>query len=64
MLIVICESLEIVQNDHLSDWTNFPASGQPDDSMQHEDLLRKLQVRIDIADSYMTVFILQSHFYN
>ena len=53
-LIVICESLEIVQNDHLTDWASFPAWGQPDDNMQPEDL-RNLQVCINITDSNMTV---------
>merc|ERR1719219_1547682 len=43
-LIVICESLEIVHNDHLTAWTSFPASGHRDDNMQHEDS-RKLQKR-------------------
>ena len=43
MLIVICESLEIVHSDRLTDWTSFPAPGHPGDNMQHEDL-RKLQV--------------------
>ena len=46
-LIVICESLEIVHNDHLTDWASFPAPGHRDDNMQREDL-RTLQVRITI----------------
>ena len=54
-LIVICESLEIVHDGHLTDWTSFPAPGHRDDNMQSEDL-RKLQVDINVTHNLMTDF--------